>query len=464
MTRRNGPRSPSARSAGSEAVAHKAGARIEEHVLRNGMRVLVAERPADPVVTVMTWYKVGGRNEREEEAGVSHFLEHMMFKGSKGFGKGEVDRITTALGGQSNAFTGPDHTAYWFELASDRWEVALELEADRMQALTLDAAELEAERAVVLEELSMGADDPWRSLAEMVQAAVFFRHPYRRPVVGFPDTLRALTVEAMRDYYRRFYHPGNATLVLCGDLNGGRALKAARKHFGRIPAGPAYEEVDCYRGPLPEPRGQQRVDMRWDDPARRLMMAWPTAAVDSPEDYALDLASTILSGGRLSRLHRRLVIEEGLATNVSTNNDTRIDGGVFWLFAECAQGARMADLEAAVDEEMARIAGECAPAPELSRVKSMLKASQAYATETASDLAEQLGEFAVDAHWRVAIDGPRRLQRVSARQVRDAARRLLAPERRVVGLCLPEEKEPPAPRRRKSTGKRARKVRGRKKP
>ena len=189
------------------------GAEISEHRLKNGLRVLLIERHADPVVALMTWYRVGARNEREDEAGVSHFLEHMMFKGSRGFAKGEVDRITTELGGSNNAFTGYDHTAYWFELASDRWERGLEIEADRMRHLSLDEGEFNAEREVVLEELAMGKDDPWRRLTELVQTALFARHPYRRPIIGHTDSLRGMTAASMREFYGRFYHPGNATLV-----------------------------------------------------------------------------------------------------------------------------------------------------------------------------------------------------------------------------------------------------------
>ena len=152
-----------ASAAAKTAKPMKAGAIIHEHRLRNGLQVLIAERHDDPVVAAMVFYGVGARNERAEEAGVSHFLEHMMFKGSSKFGKGEVDRITTVLGGSNNAFTTPDHTAYWFELASDRWEIALDIEADRMSGLALDPKEFQSEKKVVLEELSMGRDDPMPS-------------------------------------------------------------------------------------------------------------------------------------------------------------------------------------------------------------------------------------------------------------------------------------------------------------
>ena len=442
--------------AGSVArpIAEKGGAKIREHHLANGMRVLIAERHTDPVVAVMLWYRVGARNEREHEAGVSHFLEHMMFKGSSHFGKGEIDRITTRLGGSNNAFTSCDHTAYWFELASDRWEKALEIESDRMASLALDAAEFTLERDVVLEELSMGLDDPWRRLADEVQSALFVRHPYRRPVIGHADALRRLKVEEMRDYHARFYHPGNATLVLCGDLDPDDALAKARARFESIPVGMPYEQADCFRATEDAPAGERRVRMQWDDQGKRLCMAWPTARVATQDDWALDIVSALLSAGRMSRLHRRLVVEEELATSISTQNDARVDSGVFWLFAECAQHADLAKLEAAIDQELALIASEPVTKKELARVRSMLAATEAYDEETASDLAEQLGEFATDAQWHLAIDGLAHVLAVDAKSVRECAARLLSRERRVVGWCTPKAGAKPSKTRARAKAKR----------
>lgn len=433
-----GRKSPARRGA-RVATAVKAGARISEHRLANGLRVLVAERHGDPVVAVMTWYKVGARNEREDEAGVSHFLEHMMFKGSRRYAKGEVDRVTTQAGGTNNAFTSYDHTAYWFELASDRWEQALDIEVDRMLDLTLDEVEFASERDVVLEELSMGLDDPWRRLADLVQGAIFSRHPYRRPIIGHADALRALTPGAMRDYYRRFYHPGNATLVICGDVVTAEALAAVERRFAKLAPGPDYAAADPFRPGLDVPPGEQRVSMAWDDQGRRLVMAWPAAAVGSRDDWAMDVLSTVLTGGRSSRLYRRLVVERGLATNVTTHNDARIEGGVFWIFAECAQGVELSALESALDAELEQLRDSKVPARELARVRSMLTASESQEGETATDLAEDLGEFAVDADWRLAIDGLDALLSISSDELRDCARRLLSRERRVVGWCMPRD-------------------------
>ena len=417
----------------------RAGAIVTEHRLRNGMRVLLAERHSDPVVAVETFYRVGSRNEREREAGVSHFLEHMMFKGTAQLGKGEIDRITAALGGQNNAFTGYDHTAYWFELASDRWEIALDIEADRMQHLTLDPQEFEAERAVILEELAMGEDDPWRVLARGVEGAVCPRHPYGRPIIGTAETIAAMGPDEMREFYERFYHPGNATIVVCGDISPTSALRAVRKRFTGVPAGPAWEEADCYRPSPCEPLGEMRLLTRWDDRAKRLCIAWPTTPVGTEEDYALDLALAILTNGRMARLQRKLVLDDSLALNISASNDTRAEAGLFWIFAECAQGVTPAELERQIDVELRRLATEKVPAAELRRAKSLMRASDAFDGEAVSDLAEELGEFAVDAHWRLALDGGVRHDRITAVKLRDTVARFLVPERRVLGWCLPQE-------------------------
>jgi zinc protease len=415
----------------------KAGAKVREHHLANGMRVLLAERHADPVVASVLLYPAGARTETERESGVSHFLEHMMFKGSRRFGKGEVDRLTTELGGTNNAYTSHDHTAYWFELASDRWERALDLEADRMQHLLLAPAEFEAERAVVLEELAMGEDDPWRALVRRVEEALFPHHPYGRPIIGYPRTLKALTPSDMRAYYRRFYHPANATLVVCGDVEPRAALAAVRRRFERIAPGVPFAEADPFRLELEEPAGEKRVEASWDDPGRRLVVVWPTTRVGTREDDALDLAMTVLASGRMSRLWRRLVIEEGLATSISASNDSRVEGGALWLFAECAQDAAPARLEAVLHEEIARLARAPIRRDELARARALLVASEAFEGETVSDVAEGLGEWAVDADWHRAFDGCKRHLALTPAAIQAVVQRYLSPGRRVVGWCQP---------------------------
>lgn len=428
----------------SPKIAQKAGAKIVERKLSNGLTVLVVERHAAPIVSVLLYYKVGVRNEPEHLAGVSHFLEHMMFKGTAQYGKGQIDLLTTMLGGSNNAFTGYDHTAYWFEFASDRWEQALALEADRMHGLVIEPEEFEAEKAVVLEELAMTEDDPWRELTREVGQALFAGHRYSRPVIGYSDTLQHMTAEDMRGYYDLHYRPENAILVICGDVKERSALKVVREHFGALGAGASGSLAETYHRPLVEPGSERRITCRWDDEARRLVMAWPTTSVGTDEDWACDLLNVVLATGRLSRLYRRLVQEKRLATSVSMSNDTRVDGGALWLYAECATDASPEALEAAIDEEFELLANELVSTKELTRARKMLLASEAHENETVTDLAEDIGSYAVDADWRLAVEGRERLASVRPKFLRDVVRKYLRPERRVTGWSVPEGA--PAPR------------------
>ncbi|MCP3914022.1 MAG: insulinase family protein [bacterium] len=412
------------------------GAVLHEGKLKNGLSVLVAERHLDPVVATMVWYGVGSRDEAPEEAGVSHFLEHMMFKGTQRHGKGAVDRMTTELGGRNNAFTSTDHTAYWFELASDRWKPALELEADRMRNLLLDRREFGTEKAVVLEELSMGADDPWRHLTQEISEVLFRRHAYARPVIGYADVLTRMTPELMRDYYERHYCPSNATVVISGDVAPGPAMRAVREAFGGLASGPGNHAT--VRRPVPEPKGEWRFTTHWDDQALRLAMAWPTDSVVTDTDYAFDLISTILTGGRLSRLYRSLVLDRRVAVSVGSSNDARVDGGAFWIYAECVPGVAPEKLEQAIDEELARLADETVERTELGRARAILSASEAYGGETVTDIAETLGEYAVDSEWRDALRHEERRAKIRARDIKQAASRYLRPQRRVLGWSLPK--------------------------
>ncbi len=414
---------------------------VHEQRLANGLQVLIAERHADPVVAVMLYYRVGSKDERGREAGISHFLEHMMFKGTPVYGKGMLDRTTTSLGGQNNAFTGNDHTAYWYEFASDRWETALALESDRMKHLLLDPGEFDAEREVVLEELSMGEDEPWRVLARRVEQRLFDRHPYGRPIIGFKDSLRGMTPEDMREYHRRFYQPGNALLIVAGDVDPAEARDRVEAHFGGIPAETDRDAGAELLPPLEEPFGEQRLEMTWPDRASRLMILWRTEPAGTPADTALDLVMTILTSGRNARLQRDLVLDRGLATSVSASNDTRVESGAFWLMAEASEGVEPAALEAALLEHIERLATELVSAKELTRARQILLASEAHDAETTSDFAEEIGGWGIDIDWRLAFDGGARHEAIEPSDLRDTVARLLSRSRRVVGWCLPAESE-----------------------
>src|SRR5215471_3602448 len=216
---------------------------VRRTVLDNGLVVLTKEVHTSPIVTSMIWYRVGSRNEELGQTGKSHFLEHMLFKGTDRFKKGEIDLITLKNGGGNNAFTSHDFTAYYFNFASDRWEIALEIEADRMVNCAFEPEEFEAEKKVVIEELKTGLDSPWGLLLQEEEATAYKVHPYRNPIVGWLQDVERATAKEQQAYYRRFYHPNNATLVLAGDFDTEQVLQKVNTAFGSTPAGPAQDPM-----------------------------------------------------------------------------------------------------------------------------------------------------------------------------------------------------------------------------
>src|SRR2546421_7173363 len=229
---------------------------VRRTVLDNGFVVLTKEVHTTPIVTSMIWYRVGSRNEELGQTGKSHFLEHMLFKGTDRFKKGEIDLLTLKNGGGNNAFTSHDFTAYYFNFASDRWDVALDIEADRMVNCAFEPDEFEAEKKVVIEELKTGLDSPWGLLHQEEEATAFKVHPYRNPMVGWLQDVERATAEEQQAYYRRYYHPNNAILVLTGDFDSDQVVAKVARAFGSIPAGPAVPSMLLQE---PSQRGERRV-------------------------------------------------------------------------------------------------------------------------------------------------------------------------------------------------------------
>src|SRR5467141_361164 len=229
---------------------------VRRTLLDNGLVVLTKEVHTSPIVTTMIWYRVGSRNEELGHTGKSHFLEHMLFKGTDRFKKWQIDLITLKNGGGNNAFTSHDFTAYYFNFASDRWDIALEIEADRMVSCSFDPEEFEAEKKVVIEELKTGLDSPWGLLLQEQEAAAFKVHPYRNPIVGWLQDVERATAEQQQAYYHRYYHPNNATLVIAGDFNTEDALKKVEQLFGPIAAVPKPAAMLLQEPPQ---RGERRL-------------------------------------------------------------------------------------------------------------------------------------------------------------------------------------------------------------
>src|SRR5499433_79200 len=267
---------------------------VRKTVLSNGLVVLTKEVHTSPIVTNMIWYRVGSRNEELGHTGKSHFLEHMLFKGTERFKKGEIDLLTLKNGGANNAFTSHDFTAYYFNFASDRWEIAIDIEADRMVNCTFEPDEFEAEKKVVIEELKTGLDSPWGLLLQEQEAAAFKVHPYRNPIVGWLQDVERATVEEQQAYYRRYYHPNNATLVLAGDFETDAVLAKVERAFGSVPAGAPAPPMLLKEPPQ---RGERRLIVRWRSKVPRLAIAYHAPNIAAPDSYALQVLAVVLAEG-----------------------------------------------------------------------------------------------------------------------------------------------------------------------
>lgn len=362
---------------------------VEVLELDNGFKALLVERGPLPVVASVLWYRVGARDERTGETGVSHFLEHMMFKGTDRFAKGQIDLLTSKMGGSNNAFTDNDGTAYYFAMAADRWETALEIEASRMRGCLLDPTEFTSEKNVVLEELAMGEDDPWRPLYQATESLLYQVHPYHHPVIGYRQDLERLPVQGMRAYYERHYGPNRAFLVVTGAIDRERAKARIRELFGPIPR-VAEREVPLTE---PAPQGERRAELRTPHSVVRMCIGFPTCRIGERDDYALDVLAHDLGNSKNSRLYRRLVVKDELVTDVSVLNETRQDPGSLFVLCELRDGVKPAVVEAAVREEIARQVEEGVPKKDLERIRMQIRASFLFQDEAVLDLAMKLGRF-----------------------------------------------------------------------
>src|SRR5882724_3960208 len=326
--------------------------------LANGMTVLTKEVHTKPIVSCIIWYRVGSRNEELGQTGKSHFLEHMMFKGTEKFGKGAIDLITLRNGGANNAFTSNDFTAYYFNFASDRWETALEIEASRMRETLFDEKEFESEKSVVIEELQIGLDSPWGALSQEVDAAAFKQHPYHNPIVGWIQDLKDATAADMKGYYDKWYHPRNATLVLVGDFDTDKAMAKIEGLFESIPAGPEPPPMLIREEPQ---RGERRVVVKKETTAERLTVAYHAPEVAHPDSYPLQVISTLLSTGKTSRLYQRLQEKDESVTMAGASYDESTDATLFLIRTEIKPGHTLDEVQRSIFDEIEKLKSSPVP-------------------------------------------------------------------------------------------------------
>ena len=406
---------------------------IIEHQLPNGLKVLTKEVHAAPVASSYIWYKVGSRNERPGLTGVSHWVEHMLFKGTPKFSKEELGRFIEGNGGRWNAFTSTDYTAYYETLPADKISVALALESDRMQNSVFDPEEVEAERTVILSEREGYENTPQFVLREEVQATAYKAHPYQWGIIGWPSDLKTMTRDDLYNYYRQRYVPNNATLVLVGDFDTADLMKQVETYFGPLASGESITGPSTIE---PEQRGERRVTVRKEGTLAYVAIVYHIPAAGHLDFYPLEVISTVLSMGKTSRFYRALV-DKQLATSAYFYPDFSTDAGLAWTFAEAQVGVDPTTLEKAILEEIDRIQNEGLTEAELEKAINQTEAHFIFSLDSVSNQAAQIGYYETVYDYKYLDTYLDNIRSVTRDQIREAAQKYLTENNRTVGYFQP---------------------------
>jgi zinc protease len=417
--------------------------RPETFTLDNGMEVVVITDRRAPVVTHMVWYRVGSADEPRGKSGIAHFLEHLMFKGTRQVAPGEFSKIIARNGGDDNAFTSNDYTAYHQRIARDRLELVMRMEADRMRNLRLDDSEVLPERDVIIEERRQRTDNsPGARLMEQARAMLYPHHPYGTPVIGWLHEMAGLTRQDAIAFYRQHYAPNNAILVVAGDVNAAELKPLAQRHYGRLARGPELPARDWAQDPPPQ--GPMRVSLS-DPKVRqpsfvRLYRSISYSTDTGRQAHALDVAMEVLGGSETSFLYRTLVEEKKLAVNVSASADTSgIGGGRVTIGATPADGVTLERLEAEVDALIATFLREGPNAAEVERAKNNLSAQAIYLRDSQESLANIWGSsLATGESVDDVVNWADDVMKVTPAEAHEMARNTLIINGSVTGTLLPE--------------------------
>ena len=410
--------------------------RVTEKVLPNGLKVLLREEHKAPVVTFQVWYKVGSRNERLGTTGASHVLEHMMFKGTKKYGPKTFSQTITRNGGNDNAFTSKDYTAYFENFAADRIEIALELEADSMQNLLLDEKAFQSERDVVKEERRMRTeDDPTAAAVEEMMAAAFIAHPYQWPIVGWMADLEAMTREDLVNHYRTYYTPNNATIVVVGDFDTKALLPKIEKYFGRIPRGPAVPKV---RAVEPKQSGERRVMVKKDAELPAVITGYHVPDIKHTDSYALEVLQNILSTGKSSHLYRSLVYEQQIALYAGGDYDNiSTDPNIFYVYAGVMPGKSADEVEKALYSEIEKLKKTPVTDEELQKAKNQIESGFIMGQDSIFYQAMLLGQYETVADWKLVGKYVPNIRAVTKDDVMRVAKEYFTEDNRTVGILIP---------------------------
>ena len=404
--------------------------------LDNGLRVLLQEDHRSPIVTFQTWYRVGSRNEARGHTGLAHFLEHMMFKGTPTYGRGEFARLVEQNGGQDNAFTSQDVTSYYVNVVADKIDLVIDLEADRMQNILLDAKEIDSERQVVIEERrTRTEDDPSGFLGEEVGALAFRAHPYGQPIIGWNEDLRRITPEELRAFYKTYYVPNNAIVVAVGAFKAPELLEKIKAKFGKIPRGkepPAVTAVE------PRQNGERRLVVRKQAQLPIVYIAYHVPNQTSDDAPALEVLSTILSSGRSSRLYRSLIYDRQLALDAGGDYSWfSFDPNLFWFWATATPGQTPETLEKELLAELAKLEKEPVTDVELQRVRNQIEAAFVYQEDSIHRRASLLARFELIGGYAQKDRYLERIRAVTAADVQRVARTYFKEQGKNLGVLLP---------------------------
>jgi zinc protease len=432
-------------------LAQAAWGATQEYHFANGLKLIVKEDHRAPVVVSQIWYRAGSMDEFNGTTGVAHVLEHMMFKGTKKIPAGQFSKRIAAAGGKENAFTNRDYTAYFQQLQADRLPLAFELESDRMESLNLTDAEFAKEINVVMEERRMRTEDKPQALVyEQLMATAFQQNPYRRPVIGWMNDLTQMTGEDARTWYKRWYAPNNAVMVVVGDVKPDAVFKLAQKYYGKAKA-----HILPLRKPQEElaQNGTRRVTVKAPAKLPFLIMGYHVPTLRDPvkdwEPYALEVLAGVLDGNDSARLNQTLVRERQIASQVGGGFDAISRGpGMFMLEGTPSEGKSVSELEAALREQVEKIKTDGVTEEELSRVKAQVVAAQVYQRDSMFYQAMLIGEFEMVGIGYKAVDQRLKgLQQVTAEQVQTVARKYLTDDNLTVAVLDPQPLENKVPRK-----------------
>lgn len=412
---------------------------IEHYVHRkNGLQVLLMQQFVAPVVTFMVTYHVGSRHEATGLTGATHFLEHLMFKGTERFNKQagtSIFNVLQRVGAQMNATTWMDRTNYYELLPKEYLPLAIDIEADRMRGARLSEEDLESERTVILNEFDRGENEPIRKLYHEVWSTAYTAHPYHHPTIGWRSDIEQVTPDGLRHFYNTYYWPNNATVSIIGDFDKAEALELVDQYFGSISKAP--HPMPAVKVREPDQRGERRVKIKRAGELGALMLAYKSPKGLDPDTDVLDVLSVILATGKSSRLYR-LLTDSGLATSVFASASRLRDPGLFAIYAFLAPGVTHEAVEKKIREVIADLHQNGVKPEEVSRAINLLRAQEAFGRDGSYGIASQLNEAIAAGDWRLYAQYLERIEHITPEEVHRVASQYLQEDQGTVGWYIPE--------------------------